>query len=60
VVFEEKKAKGVLMSNLKRLAIADDTFKQLRVAHDGVKIHHHIYIVLVKNMFFIYMLLFRV
>jgi hypothetical protein len=34
VVFEDEKAKGVLMSNLKRLAIADDTFKQLRVAHD--------------------------
>ena len=34
MVFEDKKAKGVLMSNLKRLAIADDTFKQLRVAHD--------------------------
>jgi hypothetical protein len=34
VVFEDEKAKGVLMSNLKRLAIADDTFKQLSVAHD--------------------------
>ena len=34
VVFEDEKAKGVLMSNLKILAIADDKFKQLNVAHD--------------------------
>ena len=27
VVFEDEKAKGVLISNLKRLAIADDTEK---------------------------------
>ena len=34
VVFEDEKAKGVLMSNLKRLATADDKLKQLSVAHD--------------------------
>jgi hypothetical protein len=34
VVFEDEKAKGVLMSNLKRLAIADDKLKQLSVAYD--------------------------
>ena len=34
VVFEDEKAKGVLMSNLKRLAIAEDKFNQLSVAHD--------------------------
>jgi hypothetical protein len=34
VIFEDEKAKGSLMANMKNLATAEDKFKQLSITHD--------------------------
>jgi hypothetical protein len=37
VIFEDEKAKGSLMANMKNLATAEDKFKQLSITHDMTK-----------------------
>ena len=37
VIFEDEKAKGSLMANMKKIATAEDKFKQLSITHDMTK-----------------------
>jgi hypothetical protein len=37
VIFEDEKAKGSLMANMKNLATAEDKFKQQSITHDMTK-----------------------
>ena len=37
VIFEDEKAKGSLMANMKNLATAEDKLKQLSITHDMTK-----------------------
>ena len=37
VIFEDEKAKGSFMANVKNLATAEDKFKQLSITHDMTK-----------------------
>ena len=37
VIYEDEKAKGSLMANMKNLATAEDKFKQLSITHDMTK-----------------------
>jgi hypothetical protein len=37
VIFEDEKAKGLLMAIMKNLATAEDKFKQLSITHDMTK-----------------------
>ena len=36
-IFEDEKAKGSLMANMKNLATAEDKFQQLSITHDMTK-----------------------
>jgi hypothetical protein len=55
VIFEDEKAKGLLIANMKNLATAEDKSKQLSITHDmrrkGYKIEKDLQKIRIKLMY---------